>query len=43
MALEMNPEMKGMFITFGRRSLRGMTLIVICGRPSSVTIVVFTL
>lgn len=43
MALDINPEMKGMFITFGRCSLRGTTLIVICGRPSNVTIVVFTL
>ena len=29
MALDMNPEMKGIFITFGRCSLRGTTLIVI--------------
>ena len=43
MALDINPEMKGMFITFGRCSLRGTTLIVMCGRPSNVTIVVFTL
>ena len=42
-ALEMNPEINGMFITFGRCSLKGTTLIVMWGRPSNVTIVVFTL
>lgn len=42
-ALEMNPEMNGTFITFGSLSLMGTTEMVICGRPMKVTSVVFTL
>ena len=41
--LEMNPEIKGRFITFGRILFMGMTEMVMRGKPSSVTIVVFTL
>ena len=42
-ALEMNPEMKGRFITFGNARFIGTTEMVIRGRPMSVTSVVFTL
>jgi hypothetical protein len=43
MALEMNPETKGRFITFGKALLSGMTEMSILGRPINVTIVVLIL
>ena len=42
-ALEMNPEMKGRFITFGNARFIGTTEMVIRGRPMRATSVVFTL
>ena len=41
--LEMNPEMNGRFITFGRTLLRATTEMVTRGSPIRDTIVVFTL
>lgn len=41
--LEMKPEINGMFMTFGRNLAKGITEMVILGRPIKLNMVVLTL